>query len=652
MMSLLIPLGLLGLLSLIAWLVIYLIKPNYQQKVISSTFIWKLSLKYKKKRLPINKLRNILLIICQILILVSCALILARPAVVYQAEVNKNEVIVILDSSASMRTETNEETRYERAVIGVKKLAENVFNGGGTVSVILAEQQSTFLADRITSENKDILYAELDKLISNIDELACSYGSSDMDSAFTLCEDLLSANPSAKIYVYTDTRYDYVPEDINVNYVYDSEEWNAAILDAKTELTDGYYKLTVSVACYGVDAQLDLRVEVGNANAEGKDDDGMTLEFSQFVTCSDDEPVTVVFRNGDVEDENESKSDKVVYYDISSKDKFYSYNSIRIYLEENDSFGLDNTFQIYGGMKQQLKVEYASSAPNRFFNAALGMVRSQYDERWDIQVTEVKDGNVKTEGFDLYIFEHVMPDKLPEDGVVFLCDLDSVPQGSNLMINGEYTASFDVSLARETEHPLLNNIDIDEISVRQINNITSYDSSYEVLASCQDHPVMLVKNEGKNKVFISAFSIHYSNFVITKHFPRLFLNFFNYFFPASTNGNAFEVNEQITINAVGEKVFCSGAKEPFTQFPAQMSFYIPGTYTFTQTSYFGKEIVENVYVKIPMEESNINKTENGLTSPFKRATEVERIDDLLLYFAIALVSLLFIEWLLQAKDNF
>ena len=49
-MSLLVPLGLLGLLGIIALIIIYIIKPNYQNKFISSTFIWKLSLKYKKKK--------------------------------------------------------------------------------------------------------------------------------------------------------------------------------------------------------------------------------------------------------------------------------------------------------------------------------------------------------------------------------------------------------------------------------------------------------------------------------------------------------------------------------------------------------------------------------------------------------------------------
>ena len=64
-MSLLIPLGLLGLLGIVALIIIYIIKPNYQQKYITSTYVWQLAKKYRKKKIPLNRLRDILLIVCQ-----------------------------------------------------------------------------------------------------------------------------------------------------------------------------------------------------------------------------------------------------------------------------------------------------------------------------------------------------------------------------------------------------------------------------------------------------------------------------------------------------------------------------------------------------------------------------------------------------------
>ena len=72
-MRFLTPLGLLGLLGILVLIIIYIIKPNYQQKFVSSTYIWKLSLKYRKRRIPTSKLRDLLLILCQVLILAGAA---------------------------------------------------------------------------------------------------------------------------------------------------------------------------------------------------------------------------------------------------------------------------------------------------------------------------------------------------------------------------------------------------------------------------------------------------------------------------------------------------------------------------------------------------------------------------------------------------
>ena len=58
-MTLLTPLGLLGLIGIVALIIIYIIRPNYQQKFISSTYVWKLSLRYRKKKIPTSKLRNL-----------------------------------------------------------------------------------------------------------------------------------------------------------------------------------------------------------------------------------------------------------------------------------------------------------------------------------------------------------------------------------------------------------------------------------------------------------------------------------------------------------------------------------------------------------------------------------------------------------------
>ena len=190
-MTLLTPLGLLGLLSIIVLIIIYIIKPNYQQKFISSTFVWKLSLKYRKKRIPTSKLRNVLIIVCQILILTSCALILAQPNQVLKAEVKEREVVLVIDASASMRAESNGETRFERAVDGATEMADSVFEQNGIVSVVFADSTATFLARRVTVENKIAVADVLEPLLD--EDTACSYGTGDVEGAIDLCKEIVEA---------------------------------------------------------------------------------------------------------------------------------------------------------------------------------------------------------------------------------------------------------------------------------------------------------------------------------------------------------------------------------------------------------------------------------------------------------------------------
>ena len=82
--------GLISAISLIIYFILYFIKANYQQKYISSTYIWKLSLKYKKRKLNINKFRNILLVITQVLLLITLTIVTIKPVKITK-EVVENE---------------------------------------------------------------------------------------------------------------------------------------------------------------------------------------------------------------------------------------------------------------------------------------------------------------------------------------------------------------------------------------------------------------------------------------------------------------------------------------------------------------------------------------------------------------------------------
>ena len=65
----------------------------------------------------------------------------------------------------------------------------------------------------------------------------------------------------------------------------------------------------------------------------------------------------------------------------------------------------------------------------------------------------------------------------------------------------------------------------------------------------------------------------------------------------------------------------------------------------------GLPIVENIFVKLPAEESNTHLVVDVLDNPYFYSEADNNDLDLLFYFALAIVSLLFIEWWLKSREQ-
>lgn len=652
----LIPLGLLGLLGIVALIIIYIIKPNYLMKHISSTYVWKLSLKYRRKKIPTSKIRNLLIFLCQLLILTAIAGILSKPAIVYEVATTSSDYIAIIDSSASMYAGENE-TRFERAVNRVIERTDTVTQEGGNMTVILADTNPSFLGRRVDSTEKYKLDDELYTLLDSPDT-ACSYGTANMERAMELCEEILADNPSALIEIYTDTTYAYVPNGIQVFNVGEEGEWNAAILSANVELEDNYYTLTIDVASYGNDREVEVNVEVSGANSIDANDAGRYITFSESVDCSFGETQTLIFKYGVGEG-----NDTIHYFDLGDDNRFYSYQSIHISIGEEDCFAVDNSFDIFGGQKEILKVQYASGGevgPNPFMNAVLMVLTGRFrrEGSFDMQVTEVKKGSpFETEGFDVYIFEHTMPATMPTDGVVFLLDPDSAPAGSGFRIRQTvdfHGQQFELT-GPEEEHPALRDINPSDITIsRYVQIDPDFPDEVEVLLTIDGYPAVMVEKSGDRQIVVVTFDVHYSNVSITTEYFELYRNLFDYYLPYAVTSNSYEVGESISLQSRGPEIKISGngIEEKFTEFPASITVTLPGTYTVAQTSYFDKEIPAlNIFVKIPSIESNTAPEMDSVPEPFRAEAPEESIDDLMIYLAAALVAILFLEWWLQMREG-
>ena len=627
-MSWLTPLGFLGLIGIAILILIYILKPNYQQKFISSTFVWELSLKYRRKKIPINKFRNILLFICQILVITSCAFILAQPVIEENKKPEMLEKVAIVDASASMRATYDDVSRYERALTQVSDLAEQVFEEGGYMTVIFAGREASYVAQRVTSEESLELLATIEEMIN---EDTCTYGKADIEGAIKLAQKVVDVNVDAEVLLYTGTSY-LAHNGVTLVDVTENGEWNAAILNCEALVEENYYTFKVSVAAYNRDTDLIVHCDVKGANGGG------TVRMELPVRCNGDETKTVSFVTQ------------------NAQTAVHEFESVHIYVSENDSFTSDNDFYVYGGKKPELKIFYYTPNAKIFFAGQIMTARQTLSERWSIEYTEINKPTDTAElpvtGYDLYIYEDEVPDIMPEDGIVMLVNMDRVPDGLPVILGSEVNGNFNLSYG-ET-HVLTNRITAENMYLSRYRKIINFEG-FTPLLYCAGDPVLLISEEEGQKVVLMPFSVNFSDTSMLVDFPILLYNIFEYFLPSTLTRHAFDVNEKVSLNARSNSLTVESStgaiKETFEKFPAELLVTEYGTYTLVQTPMSGLPVEEQFFVKIPVSESELNKTLDELYELIVPTKKENENLDLLIYFAAALVALLMLERLLQAQDS-
>lgn len=179
------PAGLWLLLGIPVLILIYIIRSQHEDAPVSSTYIWQLSAKFMKRRLPVQCLRKILLFLLQLMMILLSALIAAQPVI---SDGERHHYIAVIDASASMQMRDSDGvSRFEHALDQTDALAQSV-RRGHTLSVILAADSASYLVRGSDS---------LSELREVLDRASCTYGGCNDADAMALAEQLAaeSVNP-------------------------------------------------------------------------------------------------------------------------------------------------------------------------------------------------------------------------------------------------------------------------------------------------------------------------------------------------------------------------------------------------------------------------------------------------------------------------
>ena len=187
------PLALLGLLFIPAVIAMYLLKLRRDETVVPSTLLWTRLVADVEANAPWQKLRRSLLLLLQLLLVATLAMLAARPFLERPAGLAR-DIVLVMDTSASMAATDVVPDRLtaakEAAVDALRELPT-----GGKVSVIAADRSARIVVNEST---------DLARVRQAIDGIAVTRTRGDLGDALELASKLAARSGDAQVLVATD----------------------------------------------------------------------------------------------------------------------------------------------------------------------------------------------------------------------------------------------------------------------------------------------------------------------------------------------------------------------------------------------------------------------------------------------------------------
>ena len=420
-------LGLLGLVAVPIIVLIYIIKSKYVPKTVSSTYIWQRSLKYVKRRIPINFLMSLLLIM-QLLVVIASTLALMD---IKTEPIKSKASIVIVDASASMKAQNGDKTRYDIALEKLKEEAKNVGPNSGMVIILASEVPEVITEGKKWNEELQIdettpyLYSR-DEVIATIDKKLtdrCTNTNTDINAALDLAQNAVNLNKEAKIYLYTDRLYDDHDTVEVINCADPENDWNAGIISfTDTSLAAGYeYKVTLVNEGKEAEFAISLTVDGG-------------IVATKKVSMGKSETREFVFSPRSTDNSDAIKIKSIKSYDKAEVE----INTL------TDVISDDNKAYLNAVEGVDIRILYVSNAV-KVSNGSIDHIyqttlqRSMGSSGFVINTSDIyhssQIADAPTKGYDLYIYEGAMPISMPTDGAVWFLNAPKSPVGTNIAIS-------------------------------------------------------------------------------------------------------------------------------------------------------------------------------------------------------------------------
>ena len=444
-------------------ILLYILKRNYKEEVISSTILWSEVYKNTKANTPWEKLRRNIMLLLQIIVLLLIIFSLMKPFLNFGGRSYKN-VIIVLDTTASMGAEYGSSTRLEEGKNLAKEFIKNT-----------KEDTNTYIIN--FDGNSNLLQnGEFDKAISNevIDNISQSNNSGDIKDSISFIKAIGEG----------------IEEDYEV-VVFTDEEISLGDINGKVIL----------LANAGINASIDniahktledkVRVIATVTNrGKGAYEGDFTLYSEnkilavEALSLQEGENKTLTFDFDKIEGE-------VIKGELSRKDMILE----------------DNTFNHVIGNKKVNKVLIVTEQ-NLFLEKAFSLL-----ENTEIYKTDSLDNLTNIDKYDLYVFDNVTPNILPSSGSILFIN----PSSNELF---DIVKGGELGEAKAVSSEPSNYLSEMTFTVAKYNeiNIPYYGRSF---LNVNESSIGFKGEVDGRKIAALSFDLHDSDFALKKEFPIL-----------------------------------------------------------------------------------------------------------------------------------
>ncbi len=610
------PWGLLALLGIPVIIIIYIIKSQYTEQTVNSTYIWTLSEKFLKRRNPLSGLTGIIALILQILMIILIALAIAQPKIPLKTA---SRYCFVVDASASMNMDDGESTRFEKGIEEIKEIIEDTPNGS-KYSIIYVSGEATMVLEEC--QDKELALSQLDSLEPAYAGANTSDAMNAAQAYFDSCRAGTTGDAGDKstplIYLVTDKKYNST-NNVTVLDVTNNEN-NYSINDFTCSLDGIKLNVNGKLNSYVENATLGLKIYQTTG-----DKTNLVLEKSYDVS-------------------------KGVALDFSEEITLLapSYTSIRAVIENEDSYKPDNESIIFNLKNEQQYSTLIVSETPFFFRAAI-------DSHGDYSITYVTPEEYEDKyldsAFGLYIFDTYTPEALPKSGTVWMINSSKSLENTGFSYRSGVTLSAPADLEKSTSsatfaRKLLAGISSNDIYVTGYQRYSIY-GDFTTLFSVEGAPVIMAgESSYGNRMVVFAFSLHDSNLVLTGDYVNLIGNLLDYSFPDVLDKTGYTSGEEAIINTVANtesiKVSTPLGNEKYLDTTKTMNNLIlneVGTYTIEVND--GSSLVEHkIFVSTPNEESEPNASDESFNisgTPVKSTRKGIYNPLLIIFIALAII---------------